>query len=109
MGVEPYPDRVVARGRCWRSGWCAACASTARAAGARVPADGFRGRTGIHELLIVDDEARALVMAATDAATLRRHAPSAGMTSLRDDGFAKAAAGITTEAEVLRVTRDDES
>ena len=36
-------------------------------------------------------------------------AERAGMTSLRDDGFAKAAAGITTEAEVLRVTRDDES
>ena len=109
MGAEPYliassiagvlAQRLVRRvcGDC-AGGGCARCRQS-----------GFSGRTGIHELLILDDEARALVMARTDAATLRRHAPSAGMTSLRDDGFAKAAAGITTEAEVLRVTRDDES
>jgi general secretion pathway protein E len=70
---------------------------------------GFRGRTGIHELLVLDDAARALVMARADAGALRRHAASAGMTSLREDGFAKARAGTTSDAEVLRVTRDEEA
>jgi general secretion pathway protein E len=70
---------------------------------------GFRGRTGIHELLVLDDPARALVMARADAGALRRRAVGAGMTSLRDDGFAKARAGVTSEAEVLRVTRDEEA
>src|SRR5262249_28849270 len=109
MGAEPYliassvtgvlAQRLVRRtcDVCGGRG-CAPCRQT-----------GFRGRTGIHELLILDDDARALVMARADASALRRHAPAAGMTSLRDDGFAKAGAGITTEAEVLRVTRDDEA
>jgi general secretion pathway protein E len=109
MRAEPYliassvagvlAQRLVRRlcDACGGSG-CAPCRQS-----------GFRGRTGIHELLILDDDARALVMDRADAAALRRHAPAAGMTSLRDDGFIKARAGITTEAEVLRVTRDDES
>jgi general secretion pathway protein E len=109
MGAEPYliassvagvlAQRLVRRvcDGCGGGG-CAPCRHT-----------GFRGRTGIHELLVLDDDARALVMARSDAAALRRHAPAAGMTPLREDGFAKARAGITTEAEVLRVTRDDET
>ena len=68
---------------------------------------GYRGRTGIHELLLFDDPVRALVMARADAAAVRRHATAAGMPTLRDDGFAKARAGVTTVAEVLRVTQDD--
>ena len=75
---------------------CAACRGT-----------GYRGRTGVHELLLFDDPVRALVMARADAAALRRHATAAGMPTLRDDGFAKARAGVTTVAEVLRVTQDD--
>jgi len=68
---------------------------------------GYRGRTGIHELLPVDDAVRALVMARADAATVRRQARALGMTSLREDGLAKARAGVTTVAEVLRVTQDE--
>ena len=68
---------------------------------------GYRGRTAIHELLVVDDAIRALVMARADAAAIRRQAIAAGMTTLREDGLAKARAGLTTEAEVLRVTQDD--
>jgi general secretion pathway protein E len=75
---------------------CAACRGT-----------GYRGRTGIHELLLVDDPVRALVMARADAAAIRRHATGAGMATLRQDGFAKARAGATTVAEVMRVTQDD--
>ncbi len=75
---------------------CATCRGT-----------GYRGRTAIHELLVVDDPVRALAMARADAAAVRRHATAAGMTTLRDDGLGKARAGITTVAEVLRATQDE--
>ncbi|MFM8411706.1 MAG: type II secretion system ATPase GspE [Alphaproteobacteria bacterium] len=68
---------------------------------------GYRGRTGIHEILVVDDEVRALVMQRTDAAALRRLATGRGMATLRDDGAAKVRAGVTTVEEILRVTQDD--
>jgi general secretion pathway protein E len=68
---------------------------------------GYRGRTGIHEILVIDDEARALVMQRADAAALRRLAVGRGMTTLRDDGAAKIRAGVTTSEEILRVTQDD--
>jgi general secretion pathway protein E len=75
---------------------CAACRGT-----------GYRGRTAVHELLVVDDAVRGLVMARADAAAIRRHATAAGMPTLRDDGCAKAARGVTTLAEVMRGTQDD--
>jgi len=68
---------------------------------------GFRGRTAIHELLVVDDPIRALIMARSDAGAIRRHATAHGMATLRDDGLAKACAGVTTLAEVLRATQDE--
>jgi len=68
---------------------------------------GYRGRTGIHELLVLDDAVRALVMQRSDAAAVRRHATSHGMATLRDDGAAKVALGETTVEEVLRVTQED--
>jgi len=68
---------------------------------------GYRERTGIHELLVVDDEIRSLVMKNADAATIRRTATAHGMNTLREDGAEKVLAGITTIEEVLRVTQDD--
>jgi general secretion pathway protein E len=68
---------------------------------------GYRGRSGIHELLVVDDGVRSLVMQRSDASAVRRHATAHGMATLRDDGAAKVAAGITTVEEVLRVTQED--
>ena len=61
----------------------------------------------IHEVLLMDDRVRALVMARADAAAIRRHAVGAGMVTMRDDGFAKARLGLTTEAEVLRVAQGE--
>jgi general secretion pathway protein E len=84
---------------------CAACA------GAGCPAcreTGLRGRTVIAELLPIDEGTRALVMDRVDAATIRRHALANGMCPLRDDGFRKAADGVTTRAEIFRVTREDD-
>jgi general secretion pathway protein E len=68
---------------------------------------GYRGRTGIHELLVVDDEVRTLVMKSADAATIRRAATARGMTTLREDGADKVVEGLTTIEEILRVTQED--
>jgi general secretion pathway protein E len=68
---------------------------------------GYRGRTGIHELLVVDDEIRGLVMKSADAANIRRAATARGMNTLREDGADKVVEGITTIEEVLRVTQED--
>jgi general secretion pathway protein E len=108
MGAEPFliassvaavlAQRLVRRvcAACDGAG-CAACRET-----------GLRGRTGVHELLVMDDALRALVMARADAATIRQRARAAGMTTIREDGLAKARAGVTTEAEVLQATHDEE-
>jgi len=68
---------------------------------------GYRGRSGIHELLVVDDEIRTLVMKNADAATIRRAATARGMTTLREDGADKVVEGLTTVEEILRVTQED--
>jgi general secretion pathway protein E len=68
---------------------------------------GYRGRSGIHELLVIDDGLRHLIMQRSDAAAVRRHATQNGMPTLREDGAAKVAAGETTVEEVLRVTQED--
>jgi general secretion pathway protein E len=68
---------------------------------------GYRGRLGIHELLIVDDEVRNLTMKAADSASIRRVAAAKGMNSLREDGAEKVLNGQTTIEEVLRVTQED--
>jgi type II secretory ATPase GspE/PulE/Tfp pilus assembly ATPase PilB-like protein len=68
---------------------------------------GYRGRTGIYELLMVNDDVRHLIMNNVDSATLKKKAMQQGMTTLRDDGARKVMAGETTISEVLRVTQDD--
>ena len=68
---------------------------------------GYRGRMAIQELMIMDDEIRALVMQNADAATLRRKCTSNGMTLLRQDGAARVLRGETSIEELLRVTQED--
>jgi len=68
---------------------------------------GYRGRTGIHELLVMDDDVRSCIMKNADAAEIRRVATAHGMPTLRDDGAGKVLAGETTIEEILRVTQDD--
>ncbi len=67
---------------------------------------GFIGRIGIFELMVMNDELRRLTLAKADTNTLKRAATSAGMRTLREDGWLKVKGGITTIAEVLRVTQD---
>jgi len=68
---------------------------------------GYRGRTGIYELLLMNEEIRELLMSGADANRIRKAAQQAGMTSLREDGLRKAEAGETSLEEVLRVTQLD--
>jgi len=67
---------------------------------------GYRGRTGIYELLTVDDELRRLIHDRSSEQALRSHAVSRGMRSLRDDGMRWAAQGVISLEEVVRVTRE---
>ena len=70
---------------------------------------GHRGRFGVFEVFVLDDEARKLVFDQVPSAVLRTKARELGMTTLREDGARKVIAGMTTTQEVLRVTvADDE-
>ena len=67
---------------------------------------GYRGRTGIYELLTIDDDLRRLIHDRASEQTLRAHALARGMRSLRDDGMRWAGQGLISLEEVVRVTRD---
>ncbi|NOY44838.1 MAG: type II secretion system ATPase GspE [Deltaproteobacteria bacterium] len=68
---------------------------------------GYRGRTGIYELLSVDDAVRELVMQRANSVSIKEAGRRSGMITLREDGARKVAAGITSAEEVLRVTQDE--
>ncbi len=68
---------------------------------------GYRGRTSIHELMMVDDEIRSLVMKNADAATIRRACTSRGMRLLRQDGADRIVQGHSTIEELLTVTQEE--
>ncbi len=68
---------------------------------------GSMGRTGIYELLLIDSELCSMIIRQVPAGVIKEYAVSRGMRTLREDGLAKAAAGITTIEEVLRVTQEE--
>jgi len=68
--------------------------------------NGFRGRTGIYELVIVDDQMRTMIHDEAAEHELERYARTL-TPSIRDDGMEKVLRGETTLEEVLRVTRED--
>lgn len=106
MGVEPFllsssllgvlAQRLV-RKRCphCQGQGCAECGHS-----------GYQGRTGVFELLVVDDRLRELIHQQAAEADLRANALAGGMVLMRDDGERLVQAGITTREELLRVTRD---
>ena len=67
---------------------------------------GYRGRTGIHELLVVDDMVREIIHNGHGEQAIEKYIRQ-HTTSIRHDGFDKVMAGQTTLEEVLRVTRED--
>jgi general secretion pathway protein E len=68
---------------------------------------GYLGRTGIFELLSIDNEIRPMITERIDSQSIKQKAVSSGMQSLRQDGLEKVSGGITTLEEVLRVTQKD--
>lgn len=68
---------------------------------------GFRGRIAIFEYLTVDDDIRGLINRRATTEEIKKTAVRKGLVTLRDDGWQKVRSGITTVAEVLRVTLDD--
>jgi general secretion pathway protein E len=101
--VETTPDRAVARRidvaglgltRIWKGAGCDECRGT-----------GYRGRTGVYELLVMDNDLRLEVQKRRGSEELRSMAVAKGMRTLLDDGVRVARDGITTIDEVLRVAR----
>jgi general secretion pathway protein E len=86
-------DGAQAPSEVWRGKGCANCANT-----------GFSGRTGIYELIQVDDDIRRLIVKGADSGSILSMARSLGMRTLRQDGLQKVLAGQTTFEEVMRVT-----
>lgn len=80
---------------CFRGTGCEHCFGT-----------GFSGRIGIFELMELNDELRKLILANADAVAITAAARRNGMRNLREDGWMKARAGLTTVQEVLRVTQE---
>lgn len=80
----------------YKSKGCDQCAQT-----------GYLGRTGIYELLPVNDEIRQLILQNVDATQIKHAAIRAGMTTLRSDGARKVMQGETSIEEVCRVTQED--
>jgi general secretion pathway protein E len=116
MGVEPFllsssllavlAQRLIrklclhckqpdASGRGFVPVGCAQCGHT-----------GYQGRTGIYELLSIDDGLRALIHRGASDAEIRSAGEAAGMVPLRSDAMRWVAAGLTSQEEVLRVTRE---
>ena len=79
----------------WRPGGCSKCNDT-----------GYFGRISINEVLVMSDQVRRQILHHAEATELQRAALATGMRPMFHDGVGKAAAGITTIEEVLRVTRE---
>ena len=115
MGVEPFllsssligvlAQRLVrklclvcrktdARGH-WHPVGCPACAMT-----------GYKGRTGVYELMDVGDEIRNLIHGRAAESKIAAAATAAGLKSMREDGERLVEEGITSLEEVVRVTRE---
>jgi len=92
------PDDVGRAGNptVYRAKGCEACGGS-----------GYRGRTGIYELLMVDDDIRQLTLKNVDSTSIKRSGVQKGMRTLLDDGARKILAGETTLAEVLSITQED--
>jgi general secretion pathway protein E len=67
---------------------------------------GYKGRTGVYELMVTGDAERALIHERASEAELRAQALRAGMLPMRDDGERLVSAGRTSREELLRVTRE---
>jgi general secretion pathway protein E len=91
MGMDPAGagSVMLARGR-----GCEQCANT-----------GYRGRSGIYELLLLHDDVRKLILSEADSKSIKDRARELGMQTLREAGWDKVLEQVTTVSEVIRVTQ----
>jgi general secretion pathway protein E/type IV pilus assembly protein PilB len=94
--VEMMGAAAAHDGHLWKGTGCRSCRQT-----------GFRGRTGIHELMVNNDVVKELITQRVNAGVIRLEALKAGMITLRQDGWRKVLNGTTTIDEVARVTAGD--
>ncbi|MDG5816204.1 GspE/PulE family protein [Chitinispirillales bacterium ANBcel5] len=91
LGSHPLPRTFAAQG-------CERCGFT-----------GFRGRTGVFELLIVNEEVRSMIADNISESALRKHLKGNSFVSLIEDGIEKIEQGITTPEELLRVVQVEDA
>ena len=92
----PVEARLDPRLKLYRPGGCECCRRT-----------GYRGRMGIYELLVTNEEVRQLASQGASSDVIKKAAIKGGMETLRMDGWSKVLSGVTTLAEVMRVTKAD--
>lgn len=92
-----FPKERLSEGTIMSAVGCEECRGT-----------GFRGRTGIYEILVISDSIRPLIVSRASSTAIKQEAIREGMRTLRDDGWTKVLRGMTTLEEVLRVAEDDE-
>jgi general secretion pathway protein E len=97
IGLTEKQVREVSGGMLYKPVGCDACNNT-----------GYRGRSGIYEMMLIDDDIRQLILKNVDSGTIKKQAVSSkGMRDLMDDGALKVLKGVTSIAEVLSVTQED--
>ena len=92
MNIGLTPESMAGR-KIYRGRGCPACLNT-----------GYLGRTGIFELMLIDDTIQNLILKTSDANAIKHKAVENGMITLRTNGAQKVLSGITTIEEVFRVT-----
>jgi type II secretion system protein E len=92
-----FPEADIGTAKFWHGAGCENCRQ-----------QGYQGRKGIYELLLVTEALRPLIMNRAPATTIAQRAIDAGMRTLRVDGWNKVKEGTTTIEEVLRVTQMEE-
>ena len=92
-----FPEADIGTAKIWHGAGCENCRQ-----------QGYQGRKGIYELLIVTEALRPLIMNRAPATTIAQRAIEAGMRTLRTDGWKKVKEGTTTIEEILRVTQMEE-
>jgi len=96
-GLPPdFPLDVLKKGEIYRPTGCRACRQL-----------GYSGRVGMYELLVSDQDVRQLAHDRASSWKIKQRAMEKGMTTLRQDGWRKVLAGVTSMDEVLRVTKGD--
>ena len=91
--LQGLPEKTI---KIYEGAGCEACKFT-----------GFRGRTAIYEIIIVDEDIREMIARSINAAEIKRRAVQKGMHTLRQDGWEKVLQGVTTPSEVLRVVAQE--